>query len=141
MAKPTMTQAVKELWDASTSQLPKLYNEDLPEDAPEPPAAYFLHNGEATGRGKYPTGATKPTQRDGAFDIVLFAYGVDTVEALALLVLQLITVDSLALDNSQTTSTWQTNYQVRGTNWRDANGNQVYMATLSYACYIGNPSA
>lgn len=141
MSKPTMTQAVMEVWDGLTTNVPELYNEDLPEDAPQVPSAYFLHNGEPTGKGKYNTASTKPSQRDGAFDIVLFTLGVVAVEALALIVLQALTPFSLQLDSSQEATLFQTNYQVRGTAWRDEQGNQTYMCTLSYECYLSNPAA
>lgn len=140
MSSPTMTQAVVEVWDA-TANLPKLYNEDLPEDAPQNPAAYFLHGGEATGRNKYNTAITKPAWRDGRFDIVLFASGVVAVEALALLVLAALTPTSLAMTSSQEATLFQSNYVCRGTDWRDKNGDQVYMVTLSYECFLSNPAA
>lgn len=141
MAKPTLTQSVMEVWDGLTGNVPKLYNEELPPDAPQTPAAYFLHNGEGTGRGKYNTASTKPSQRDGAFDIVLFSPGVVALEALALVVLQAFTPSSLALDSSQVADLWQSMYQVRGTKQRTPEGEQVYMATLSYECYLSNPAA
>lgn len=138
MSKPTMTQAVIELW-ATLNDLPKLYNEDLPEDAPEIPSAYFLHNGEAAGRDTYNTASTKPSVLLGAFDIVIFSTGIASVETLAAIVKAAFTPSSLSMDTSQETHLWRTNYTVRGTPWLDDGGNQTYMATISYQCYIGNP--
>lgn len=135
MAKPTMTQAVMELY-GTLSGFPTLYNEQIPEDAPQIPAAYFLHNGETP---DYSTDNGPPSSIRGVFSIVLLMENADTLENdFAIPLMQAFLPFGLALTGGQTISLFRTNYTLTGTQWTSKAGNRVYAAKMDFKVIIGS---
>lgn len=140
MPKPTLTQAIMELYDSIPTDapaLPTLYNEYVPEDLPQIPAAYFLHAGEVP--DSYNARFIAPTGVMGRFSIVIFQVGIPEVEALAVKLMRWFIPLSVQIQDS-ITSLFRTNYTPRGTQWRNKDGDQVHMAKIDYECRIANPT-
>jgi hypothetical protein len=136
MAKPTLTQAVVELY-GTIPGLPVVYNEEIPEDVTQIPSAYFLHQGEVP--DGYHTRVEKPTHVLGKFTIVFFAIGIETVEGYAFQVMATFKPQSLQMTDNQVPILFRGHYTARGTKWRNKQGSQVHMAQIDYEATIANP--
>jgi hypothetical protein len=143
MAKPTMTQAVQEVWAAAQQNtangLPTLEMDEVAADNPQYPVAVYKHTGEvpqyeAGQMGNAPAGFV-----DGRFQIVLNVEQLAACEALALIVMGIFTPFSLSLSSGQINTLMRKNYTLHLVG-RDASGNELYEATIDYLCKIGAPS-
>lgn len=144
MAKPTLTQAVFELY-ATIPTLPSLWNEEIPEDQFQLPAAYFLHEGEIA--GEYHTQRAVAAQVVGTFTIAFFHTDSDQCENYGNALMDVFKGEAIQLEDyqkkghtqKQLTSIIGRKKDFRGMPQRSKETAKVYMCSIQYVVSIANP--